>query len=77
MPTELRDTVKPMAKHSSKWQRSMAPAIVRDAQRKHEAANCQAARRAKNIADAKARDKRIKESAALREKQRILDMLSH
>lgn len=48
----------------------MAPAIVADARKRDEAANCQAARRAKNIADAKARDEKIKERAKAKAKAR-------
>lgn len=69
MPTELKETVHPMAKHSSKWQRSFAAAIVSDARKRDESTNNWRARRAKNIADAKARDLKIKERAA--EKERL------
>lgn len=64
MPTELKESKPVFAFHSSKRARRQAPALVAEFTRRHQRANCQAGRRAKNIRDAKARDFLIKERAA-------------
>ena len=64
MPTILKETVVPMAIHSFKSERRQAARFIHVARKRDEAANCEAARRAKNIADAKIRDEKIKKRAS-------------
>lgn len=73
MPTELKEPKVGVdfqpAFHSNHDERKRLPAIVRAASQRRSAVDHEAVRRAKNIADAKARDSRIKERAAAKAKQ--------
>jgi hypothetical protein len=69
MPTVIRETVKPMAAHSSKAMRKLAAPFIAEKRQEQELANSEAYRRRKNVVDAKARDLKIKERAAAKAKK--------
>ncbi len=70
MPTILKETVHPMASHSSKEARKTAADFIAHVNLNRTLLNNEESRRAKNVADAKARDLRIKERAAAKAKER-------